>query len=432
MSPNESQMGPSSERPTSNPDGPSVVDEIPTNSDNNNRDDNIGNDGPLPDTATNDQKEKEEDEIHSKKELNGEDEKEEEEEDEIKCYICWETDATDEINNPIRRDCGCKGSSGWVHLQCLLESAETKARESMLDPLVRPWTKCPFCVQPYQDPTQTFLQEKMIYDLPRLQQRLLSSGKAALQMWANIFLVFAVVWCAHVFFFSRPLAYALVKSEFVILPKLVALWNESSLVPQLLVGCIGSVLLLKILNDYQAPVGRFLVRWILQMSLGKIVVAATYWNELHTLGYSELAMEVAGPLLVLAAGAYHYRRDLRDDHIQMRQQSFLECLSQFAFGCIVGALFGVLAVTSIARFLDAYQEELYYETMASASQTTSLVERVMSDAKLARLQEDVESMFLLWEILWSDEDMDGAVTLGQVPAMEEKPFREDYWYCCAW
>ena len=44
------------------------------------------------------------------------------------CWICLD-DAEDDSGEPIRRDCSCRGNSGWVHLSCLIKYAETKSEE---------------------------------------------------------------------------------------------------------------------------------------------------------------------------------------------------------------------------------------------------------------------------------------------------------------
>ena len=35
------------------------------------------------------------------------------------CYICF--DAKHESGEPLRRDCSCRGGSGWAHLTCVVE-----------------------------------------------------------------------------------------------------------------------------------------------------------------------------------------------------------------------------------------------------------------------------------------------------------------------
>ncbi len=84
------------------------------------------------------------------------------------CWICLHEDA-DDSGQPIRRDCSCRGDSGWVHLSCLIQYAETKSEGwikkngemywgtgmlagGVIDNEARktdPWMVCPNCRQHY-------------------------------------------------------------------------------------------------------------------------------------------------------------------------------------------------------------------------------------------------------------------------------------------
>ena len=71
------------------------------------------------------------------------------------CYLCL--DAHHESREPLRRDCSCRGVSGWVHLSCLVGYAENvtiqsrnralRSTEEQLFFLRRkfekPWRDCP-------------------------------------------------------------------------------------------------------------------------------------------------------------------------------------------------------------------------------------------------------------------------------------------------
>jgi hypothetical protein len=69
------------------------------------------------------------------------------------CYLCLDG-GDDEANQPLRRDCACRGTdAGFVHLSCLANYAETKsmqARDDMHE-FVKPWETCPGCHQDYQN-----------------------------------------------------------------------------------------------------------------------------------------------------------------------------------------------------------------------------------------------------------------------------------------
>jgi len=45
------------------------------------------------------------------------------------CWICHD-EGTDELGEPLRRDCSCRGlDSGFVHLSCLVEYAKQKTKQ---------------------------------------------------------------------------------------------------------------------------------------------------------------------------------------------------------------------------------------------------------------------------------------------------------------
>jgi hypothetical protein len=70
--------------------------------------------------------------------------------EEAVCYLCL---GVDKSNQPLRRDCACRGTdAGFVHLSCLTEYAATKSkawdgRDTV--EFVTPWERCPSCHQYY-------------------------------------------------------------------------------------------------------------------------------------------------------------------------------------------------------------------------------------------------------------------------------------------
>ena len=80
------------------------------------------------------------------------------EEEEI-CWLCL--DANHESGLPLRRDCSCRGGSGFAHLPCIVEYAMNKNEqwrtgysidsvdEYDFDIFVTPWGDCPNCKQYY-------------------------------------------------------------------------------------------------------------------------------------------------------------------------------------------------------------------------------------------------------------------------------------------
>ena len=70
------------------------------------------------------------------------------------CWLCHE-DGPDESGHPLRRDCSCRGGSGWAHFPCIVGYAKQKTEQwRARDGVVKfnePWWKCPSCKQEYQN-----------------------------------------------------------------------------------------------------------------------------------------------------------------------------------------------------------------------------------------------------------------------------------------
>jgi hypothetical protein len=68
------------------------------------------------------------------------------------CYLCLDG-GVDEVDQPLRRDCACRGTdSGFVHVSCLAKYAATKSegvRE--MKEFCKPWVYCPHCRQEYRN-----------------------------------------------------------------------------------------------------------------------------------------------------------------------------------------------------------------------------------------------------------------------------------------
>ena len=72
------------------------------------------------------------------------------EEENNMCWLCHE-DGPDESGHPLRRDCSCRGGSGFAHLSCIVEYAKQKAEQWENGECAEdPWRVCPNCDQPYQ------------------------------------------------------------------------------------------------------------------------------------------------------------------------------------------------------------------------------------------------------------------------------------------
>ena len=68
------------------------------------------------------------------------------------CYLCLDG-GLDDADQPLRRDCSCRGTdAGYVHLSCLTGYAEIKSEEARTMREIRdPWQTCPHCHQDYQN-----------------------------------------------------------------------------------------------------------------------------------------------------------------------------------------------------------------------------------------------------------------------------------------
>jgi E3 ubiquitin-protein ligase DOA10 len=69
------------------------------------------------------------------------------------CYLCLDG-GDDEADQPLRRDCACRGTdAGFVHLSCLAGFAAAKSKKTTddMNEFVNPWRVCPSCHQEYQN-----------------------------------------------------------------------------------------------------------------------------------------------------------------------------------------------------------------------------------------------------------------------------------------
>ena len=71
------------------------------------------------------------------------------------CYICLENNA-DDNNQPLLRNCACRGDAGWAHIACLTEFAASKITEEQRKQDPSPsfnmesiWNDCILCKTPY-------------------------------------------------------------------------------------------------------------------------------------------------------------------------------------------------------------------------------------------------------------------------------------------
>ena len=72
------------------------------------------------------------------------------------CYICLETSAESSIDQPLLRNCACRGDAGWAHVACLAKFATSKAMEAEAQReqdhsahIASFWDNCILCKTPY-------------------------------------------------------------------------------------------------------------------------------------------------------------------------------------------------------------------------------------------------------------------------------------------
>ena len=68
------------------------------------------------------------------------------------CWLCLE-EGPDSSGCPLVRDCSCRGSSGYAHLSCLVQYAETDGRSSYssMGNIGKAFQECPNCKQEFQN-----------------------------------------------------------------------------------------------------------------------------------------------------------------------------------------------------------------------------------------------------------------------------------------
>ena len=66
-----------------------------------------------------------------------------EEEEEDTCWLCL--DAQHESEQPLRRDCSCRGTGGFAHLPCIVDYGKQYSQQHLgdMNKFKEPWKKCP-------------------------------------------------------------------------------------------------------------------------------------------------------------------------------------------------------------------------------------------------------------------------------------------------
>mmetsp|Transcript_1221 Transcript_1221/g.2670 ORF Transcript_1221/g.2670 Transcript_1221/m.2670 type:complete len:494 (-) Transcript_1221:509-1990(-) len=433
-------------------------------------------------------------------------EEEDDDDQDIQCYICWDDDNTTYENNPIRRDCGCKGTAGWVHVNCLVEAI--KSRNSLLDNWNRPWSRCQQCMQFYEEPTRTTLKERILQDRPPVWTRLWNYIIGAFNV-IFVFGCFLLTVCLCQKLFARLLAYGVVQIDFVMLPMLTQIWDETPLHVQIIVGCVAGATLLKILHEHQFSIGPY----IYQLTFHAVITMAIHVAK-HADKYSDMEQYIyfTAPFIMMGIKIYRNReqmqREFRQDWIDFRRQiidngpgagpgeggggitdmldlDFVATICETILLVAAWFIFIFILTRCIyafaTNFLFAFFEELsllIVDDRNSNNLSTSIVDRVIDDAVINNMSEPNEVMSQLFfvkdsatdSIVWDTQVLeqfrDFFKTEWEVPAITQdmklyhlihdtlatfdrgggeggklrtamaditnlRPFRDDYWYCCA-
>ena len=258
----------------------------------------------------------------------------EETEDNPHCYICWDEAETD--SNPIRRDCECKGTSGWVHIHCLVESVECKGHIDLLDPILRPWSNCKQCLEPYRDPTKRELTKALIADRPRLTKRIIASMYHATKWLAG---------CCLYFLYRSILRVVVDFSMTMAEEPLEALWKDASWELRTALAGICACILYKIIRRYHYEFQTFFI-WIVYYTAGVVALLLPFAVEkLCNSGFAvALVYWQAFVFYAIHAAPGIWRRA-----VQIRRRDFVTTISKLA---------------TIALFLFLYDRiQLFVETL---------------------------------------------------------------------
>ena len=324
-----------------------------------------------------------------------EDTEEEDEDEEPQCYICWEAGTT---AHPILRECGCSGSAGRAHVQCLIEAARTRSGDSLLDPLLRPWARCNQCQRPYTGQTREALLRAMAEDRAKTwRKRLLSTlGTAA------VTLAFCALYFAFVCSMDKIMVHLAEKLELwwaTAGPAWQLSWEESREEVQLVVVAvaIGAMVAAAVLiwNDIRDVVLRYTGRLAM---LAVVFDAAIIREEPKNYGTSSLLGHFAVWTAILGAIAYRNRFALRDEIIQVRREGIMSAMLGLAFGLFL-------------LIMHVYIDQLIGEVLPG---------------KIKTFDHAASNFFgrLLTFVGWGGEpDSTVDVFLERM--------REQFWYCCA-
>jgi len=318
-----------------------------------------------------------------------------EDEEELQCYICWEAGTA---AHPILRECGCSGSAGRAHVQCLIEAARTRSGDSLLDPLLRPWARCNQCRRPYTGQTREALLRAMAEDRAKTwRKRLLSFlGTGAVTV------AFSALYFAFVCSMDKIVVHLAEKLELwwaTAGPAWQLSWEESREEIQTVVIAvtIGAVVAAAawIWNDIRDVVLRHMGRLAM---LAVLFDVALIKEQPENYGTSSLLGHFMACTALLGAVAYRNRFALRDEIVQVRREGIMSAMLGLAFGLFLLAI-------------HVYIDQFIGEVLPGKIKTFDRAASNFFDRLLA---------FVGW----------GGKPDLSVDAFLERT-RQQFWYCCA-
>ena len=214
--------------------------------------------------------------------------------EERQCYVCWESQSTE--SNPIRTDCGCKGTGGWVHLQCLAELS-AQCRDNAIDcPLLRPWSVCGVCTQPYKEPTKSSLEYLLRKDGPGLARMIITSFG---EIFEDIVVTCPLPLC--IFGSVRFYAITLIQRRQDLFSAVTPMWNGLSQEIQTNLICAGVALLLTFVYSNRVQIKRIVAKGLVFLQAFFILYSARVIMRVVGLHAARVIMRV---VRFLRSGAY--------------------------------------------------------------------------------------------------------------------------------
>ena len=84
------------------------------------------------------------------------------------CYICLEQSEDSNNNQPLLRNCACRGDAGWAHIACLAKFAASKVKElqqkkdQSVSTAAEFWSDCTLCKTPHQQNMAVAMAEAFV------------------------------------------------------------------------------------------------------------------------------------------------------------------------------------------------------------------------------------------------------------------------------